>query len=174
MFCQFCGSHHARGKTCEPTALSRRQVMMAGPALTAASTMPSHPRDAFVEYARSWLVIEGQRVGLLEASVSHEARLHRTFGWVGLSPAEQAAIPEGVVLREIGERLDLLSEQGDDLYSSLAKEPVRGPIAVLAAILVVEQFVQPEDSPEAHELISRAADALIRMYGVAWARPPHT
>ena len=143
--------------------VSRRQIMAtSASAILADPIFPTEATDgSFIAIAKEWLTVEAERVSLLESWVRNEARLHRLFGWVRLTPSEQALIPDGAILQEIDSKLDLLNARRDDLLSKIMDSEIKNATAAVAAILVVEQLVQPEDSPEASCLLSRAANALL-------------
>ena len=137
---------------------SRRGVVSG---LAAAPLAGGAAEPPAVALGRRWLAVEAERERLSRRWGEVEERLARRHGWFRLSPAERAALPAGRALGRIEARLEALAGEGEALLAALLSGQRRGPAASLAAVAVRLQvagrLVAPEDHPEAHALIVRAA-----------------
>ena len=137
---------------------SRRTAIVGGAIapLVAGLNYRKSNADLTVIACRKWLAVEAERRRLQHAWSNHETWLARTYGWLGLSLSERAAVPEGVKLAEIDAQLDVLEEESRALLKALPPDPATSVAAVIANLSVAGGLLFEEDRPEVRELILRA------------------
>lgn len=142
-------------------ALSRRAMLVGTSAAAAASGanatapltgVPGRITDPTALY-KHWVSLDRDVEHLLLRWGNVEGWLMQQYDWYQLNEAEQAALPEGQVLREIDERLKRVMGERDALLDKLPRRGAKTLDAVAARLAVVERLFYRDDHPEAHAMI---------------------
>jgi hypothetical protein len=134
--------------------LSRRSLVGAAataPLMLDASTARA---GACVELARRWIVARTSTDYWLVRWSRLEARLDEHHRWYGLSPEQREALDAAKELVAIDARLDLLVAEQAQLLAQLTATPTTDLGGAVAKLAVVVQLILPEETPEAHRLIT--------------------
>lgn len=151
----------AEGEGARLPALSRRAMLVGTSAAAAASsanatappaTVAGRIADPTMLY-RHWVSLDREVEQLLLRWGDVEGWLMQQYDWHQLSEAEQAALPQGQVLREIDERLKRVMGERDGLLDKLPRGGAKTLDAVAARLAVVERLFYRDDHPEAHAMI---------------------
>ncbi len=142
-------------------ALSRRAMLVGTSAAAAASSanatarlapVPGQIADPMTLYEH-WVSLDCDVEHLLLRWGHVEGWLMQQYDWHQLSEAEQAALPEGQVLRDIDERLKRVMGERDALLDRLPRRGAKTLEAVAARLAVVARLFYRDDHPEAHAMI---------------------
>ena len=142
-------------------ALSRRAMLVGTSAAAAASganaaaplrVQPPASIDPTKLY-KHWVSLDMEVERLLERWGDVEAWLADEHGWLRLNKAEQAALPEGQVLRDVDARLEDLFAERDGLLERLPTQGARTLDVIAARLWVAERLFYRDDHPELHAMI---------------------
>lgn len=142
-------------------ALSRRAMLVGTSAAAAASSakataplaaLSGQITDPTALY-KHWVSLDRDVEHLLLRWGDVEGWLMQQYDWHQLSEAEQAALLEGQVLRQIDERLKRVMGERDALLDKLPRRGAKTLDAVAARLAVVERLFYRDDHPEAHAMI---------------------
>jgi hypothetical protein len=142
-------------------ALSRRAVLVgtsataAAPGAKAAAPLrieAQAPIDPTKLY-KHWVSLDMEVERLLLRWGDVEAWLDEEHNWLRLSEAEQAALPEGQVLRDVDARLKALFAERDGLLDELPTRGAQTLDAIAARLWVAERLFYRDDHPELHAMI---------------------
>lgn len=149
------------GEAARLPALSRRAMLVGTSAAAAASSanataplaaLSGQTTDPTALY-KHWVSLDRDVEHLLLRWGDVEGWLMQQYDWYQLSEAQQAALPEGQVLREIDERLKRIMGERDALLDKLPTRGAKSLEAVAARLAVVERLFYRDDHPEAHAMI---------------------
>lgn len=142
-------------------ALSRRAMLVGSSAAAAASgveaaaplRMAAQASSDPTKLYKQWVSLDMEVERLLLRWGDLEAWLDEEHNWLRLSDAEQAALPEGQVLRDVDARLKALFAERDGLLDQLPTRGAQTLEAIAARLGVAERLFYRDDHPELHAMI---------------------
>tara|TARA_R110000737_G_scaffold268554_1_gene275970 strand:- start:151 stop:660 length:510 start_codon:yes stop_codon:yes gene_type:complete len=135
--------------------LSRRQIVAGSVAVAIVKDIPVR-MDPSVDACRAWLTLEEEHQALIRRWQELDNYLIRESYWSDLSRQRCIAIPEGVELEAIEDRLEALYERRQELLATLPKVPARTQQGLVLKLAIVAIIVMPDENEKAHNLITSA------------------
>jgi hypothetical protein len=145
-------------------APSRRDLIQAAPACALPLTMAAGTADPALLVAAQWKAHEAENRRLIYAWQDRETWLFKHRDWPNLSEAEQAAVPEGRLLKTIDSELDVLRKDYAPLLSRLRRTSARTRDGVLARFEGLLLFVLEEDDRDTALLLRSCLRDLKRLW----------
>jgi hypothetical protein len=153
-------SNEARG------APSRRDLIQGATASTLPLTLPIAVGgvDPAILVFQQWKAHEAENRRLIYAWQDHETWLFKHRNWPMLSDEEQAAVPEGTLLKTIDGQLDALHKDYAPLLSRLKRTSATTREGVLARFDGLLLFVLEEDDRDTVALLRSCLRDLKRLW----------
>ena len=142
-----------------PTAVSRRMLLVAATAAPTLGMLPGAQPDPLVARCAEWLAIDFESDRLSRRWAALEAWLVEEWRWFSLSEVERRGLPQAAEMFELEERLDRLSEELEQRLESLVHLKAID-LHGAASKLVVAARVLLHDAGPTHRLIADAVQVL--------------
>lgn len=107
-----------------------------------------------------WLKLNARIQALTLRWAEVESSLARDYNWLNLSETAQENLGPAHELRDIDARLDELFKQREELSAVVLKLSATTYDAIYAKLSVLAALVDPEDHPEAHNLVISTVNEL--------------
>lgn len=121
------------------------------------------PSANTAERCQAWLRHQGEASRLSAEWARLEARLQVENGWYKMSQRARARHPGQADLDKIQARLEEVDSSRDALLPTLAELPATTREGVALKLAVAAELVDVADFPEAHALIARAREEVLRL-----------
>jgi hypothetical protein len=145
-------------------APSRRGLIQGATACALPLPLPVGGTDPALVVARQWCGLEIEQRRLILAWQARESWLFEHHNWPRLSDAEQRAVPEGALLREIDERLHAIDKVYDALLPRLKTTSATTREGLFARFEALLHFVVQDEHPDARAILKSCLVDLKRLW----------
>ncbi|WP_269713921.1 hypothetical protein [Caulobacter sp. NIBR2454] len=137
-------------------AMSRRSILAGGSSASVAPALPAVGGDACLDLCRQYLVLHEEAEWLYDAYPTLESKVWDMLKAAGLSNDQTQSLPEGRRLDAMWARIEANREERMALLERLMDREPTDPEAALACLRVARALIEPDEFPEANQLLGWA------------------